>query len=211
MNTVGSRVYLRAECVTFRKTDEPFGGLSNMAPGYPLIINQCRIRTAEALYQSCRFPHLPEVQKMIINQHSPMTAKMKTRRYYSQSRPDWFSVRNAIMRWVIRAKLIQHYTKFSHLLLNTGSQAIVEEKSRNDYWGAKPIDSLRLEGPNVLGRLLMELREFVRDIERGNKSRPRILQPLFIDNFHLLGEPINAVTCNELSCKEEKQITLFDD
>ena len=73
------REYKRSEVVHFRKTDEEFGGLSNMAPGYPLRINGTLIFTSEALYQACRFPHRPEVQRLIISQTSPMTAKMKSK------------------------------------------------------------------------------------------------------------------------------------
>ena len=72
------RKYDRASSVVFRKTDEPFGGLSNMASGFPLSLNGSRILTSEALYQACRFPHRPEVQRLIIEQKSPMTAKMKS-------------------------------------------------------------------------------------------------------------------------------------
>ena len=52
---VEPRTYQRNECVTFRKTDEPFGGLSNRAPGYPLCVNGLSIMTADALYQACRW------------------------------------------------------------------------------------------------------------------------------------------------------------
>ncbi len=49
------KTYLRDESAIFRKTAERFGGLSNMAPGYPLLINGVRMLTSEALYQACRF------------------------------------------------------------------------------------------------------------------------------------------------------------
>ncbi len=52
------RTYNRDDCVVFCKTNEKFGGLSNMAPGFPLRINDVDFRTSEALYQACRFPHI---------------------------------------------------------------------------------------------------------------------------------------------------------
>ncbi len=60
------RTYNRNESVVFSKTHEPFGGLSNMAGGFPLKVNGLRILTSEALYQACRFPHKPDVQRLII-------------------------------------------------------------------------------------------------------------------------------------------------
>ncbi|MDT8265677.1 NADAR family protein, partial [Roseomonas sp. DSM 102946] len=111
------RTYDRATSVVFLKTKEAFGGLSNMAGGFPLRVNGVRILTSEALYQACRFPHLPDVQKLIIAEASPMTAKMKGKPHRSNSRPDWGAVRVKIMRWCLRVKLIQNFAEFSRLLL----------------------------------------------------------------------------------------------
>jgi hypothetical protein len=41
--------YRRAQCVVFRKTNERWGGLSNMAAGFPLWVNGIDIRTSEAI------------------------------------------------------------------------------------------------------------------------------------------------------------------
>ena len=98
--------------VVFRKTHEPFGGLSNMAGGYPIRVNNVRILTSEALYQACRFPHLPDVQRMIIGQKSPMTAKMKSKPYRKDSRLDWDQVRIKVMRWCLRMKRSRTLTPF---------------------------------------------------------------------------------------------------
>src|SRR5437879_1166540 len=82
--------YQRAECAVFRKTHEAFGELSNMAAGYPLVVNGVSIRTSEALYQACRFPKNPEVQKLIIDQSSPMAAKMYSKAHRNEHcREDW--------------------------------------------------------------------------------------------------------------------------
>jgi len=155
------RTYVRGEVVVVYKTKEDFGGLSNMASGYPLQINGVRILTTEALYQACRFPHLAEVQREIIGQHSPMIAKMKSKPHRKDSRPDWDEVRYKVMRWCLRVKLAQNYAEFGRLLLATRDRPIVEQSRKDDYWGAKLADEAgdTLIGQNVLGRLLMELRE----------------------------------------------------
>src|SRR5690606_37437152 len=107
-------------------TNEVFGGLSNMAGGFPLRVNGIRILTSEALYQACRFPKRPDVQRLIIGENSPMTAKMKSKPYRQDTRPDWDQVRVKIMRWCLRVKLAQNWHKFSELLLATGDKPIVE-------------------------------------------------------------------------------------
>lgn len=187
------RTYERSTAVVFLKTKESFGGLSNMAGGYPLRVNGVRILTAEALYQACRFPHLPHVQKLIIEQNSPMTAKMKGKPYRSDSRPDWDAVRVKIMRWCLRAKLIQNFAEFSRLLLATRDRPIVEESRKDDFWGAKPIEPEVLVGQNVLGRLLMELREELRD---GDRWPAQDLPPLDLPEFLLFGQPIEPIRGN---------------
>jgi ribA/ribD-fused uncharacterized protein len=185
-----TRVYTRDDCIVFHKTKDAFGGLSNMASGYPLRVNGVRILTTEALYQACRFPHLPEVQKEIIGQHSPMTAKMKGKPFRDQSRRDWDDVRAKVMRWCLRVKLAQNYDRFAELLLATREKSIVEYSPRDEYWGARELNQTSLGGENVLGRLLMELRELIKiDIDR----RLTVVAPLQIPNFHLFGKPIESV------------------
>jgi type I restriction enzyme S subunit len=184
------RIYHKNECAVFLKTAEQFGGLSNMAGGYPLSINGIRILTSEALYQACRFPHLPEVQKLIIGQKSPMAAKMKSKPYRKDSRTDWDDVRVQVMRWCLRVKLVQHWEKFGDLLLSTGDKPIVEESYRDQFWGAKPTDEETLCGANVLGRLLIELREKLRD---PNAQKIWVVEPPPLSDFLLLGRPIGSI------------------
>lgn len=183
------RVYSRRECVVFRRTNEKFGGLSNMAPGYPLQVNGIPIRTSEALYQASRFPHNPEVQRLIIQQTSPMTAKMRSKPHRKNTRSDWELVRLNIMRWCLRVKLAQNWSDFGHLLLSTGDRPIVEESKKDAFWGAKPKGDL-LIGKNALGRLLMELREELR--AKGDALRQ--VAPLEIPDFLLYGKAICAIS-----------------
>lgn len=183
------RCWDRHRSVVFLKTREEFGGLSNMAAGYPLRVNGLEIRTAEALYQACRFPHLPEVQLLIISQKSPMTAKMKSKPHRADSRPDWEHQRVTIMRWSLRMKLVQNWSRFRELLLSTGSRPIVEESRRDSFWGAKPDGARSLVGANVLGRLLMELRD---EVATAPESLFEIHPPA-IPRFWIAGRPVAPI------------------
>lgn len=194
-----TRTYDRARSVVFLKTDGPFGGLSNMAGGFPLQVRGTRIFTSEALYQACRFPHMPEIQRLVIEQASPMTAKMKSKPYRKDSRPDWARVRVKVMRWCLRVKLAQNWGKFSELLLRTDDQPIVEESRRDEFWGAKSADEQTLVGMNVLGRLLMELREAVKSQDR---AALQTVEPLDIPEFLLLGRPIGTLAERELGARD---------
>lgn len=188
--------YRRDESVVFLKTKEQYGGLSNMAGGFPLQVNGIPIRTTEALYQACRFPHRPEVQRLIIEQQSPMSAKMKSKPYRADSRSDWEQdkVRVKVMRWCLRVKLAQNWENFSQLLRETGDWHIVEQSRKDDFWGAKPIDDRTLLGANVLGRLLKELRgQLLAAAEQGQLETLQRVEPLQIKDFLLYGHQIEGI------------------
>jgi ribA/ribD-fused uncharacterized protein len=179
------RIYSPDQVVCFRRTKERFGGLSNMAHGFPLAVNGVRICASEVLYQACRFPHLPEVQALILREPGPMRAKAVSRTRQDRTRPDWAAVRVPIMQWCLRVKLAQHRLSFGSLLLSTGEYPIVEVSRHDDFWGAKPSGDHQLVGRNVLGRLLMELRaRLVRDPDSlGKITLPPVPELL------LLGRP----------------------
>ena len=185
-----NQIYQRDECITFLKTAEQFGGLSNMAGGYPLLINDVSILTSEALYQACRFPHKPEVQRIVIAQKSPMTAKMKSKPYRKDSRPDWDEIRISVMWWCLRVKLAQHWEKFGNLLLSTNDKPIVEISHRDQFWGAKPVTSENLDGVNILGKLLTRLREYLKS---SRAEGLKTVSPLALPQFLLMGAPIGAI------------------
>jgi ribA/ribD-fused uncharacterized protein len=184
--------YRRSQCVTFLKTVDRWGGFSNMASGFPLVVNDIAIATSEALYQACRFPHRADVQREIVAQTNPMVAKMKSRKYRQDSRRDFISVRVPIMWWSLRVKLACNTATFAPLLLATEERTIVEQSSRDAYWGAVPSkdDKAMLIGHNILGRLLVLLR---RALEDNGPRAMRAVPPLPIADFLLYGDPIRTV------------------
>ena len=190
LDSAQKRTYQPAEVVSFRRTKEQFGGLSNMASGFPIEVNGILIATSEALYQACRYPNMPHVQRMIIEQRSPMTAKMKGRRYLIDTRSDWHRIRVNVMRWCLRTKLAQNWGTFGALLLSTGDAPIVEDSRRDDFWGAKSVGGL-LIGMNILGRLLVELRE---ELKGPDSDSLRTVEPPQILGFLLCGNEIGKVS-----------------
>lgn len=188
---VSARTYCHAESIVFLKTKERFGGLSNMAAGFPIEVNGLIFKTSEALYQACRFPQQPNIQRLIIEERSPMTAKMRSKPYRELGRSDWLDVRVQVMRWCLRAKLVHNFERFAQLLESTGDKPIVEMKSRGaDFWGAINNGNGELIGPNVLGRLLMELR---RDLRKAGPHDFMQLYPLNIPDFILFERSIEPL------------------
>lgn len=187
---MSTRIYKAKESIVFRKTTEPFGGLSNMASGYALYINEIIVPSSEHLYQAMRYPTHPEIQFEIISQDNAMKAKMISNKYKSHySRPDWDKIQIKVMRWALEIKLAQNWDKFSAILKETQNKPIVEYANDNKIWGAKPINDTELHGVNALGRLLMEIRE--KYINR--EERIFCVFPPNIPAFLLYNNPIDII------------------
>lgn len=184
-------VYERESCIPFRKVTDPFGKLSNMSGGFPLVVNGVTIATTEALYQSFRFTHLPDIQKVIIEQDHAWNAKRKSRVHLKESRADWTLVRVPIMEWVQRIKLAQHFEEFSALLLSTNDMPIVEESMVDGFWGATRSGNHALVGSNVLGRILTKLRMELR--QRDAEEFWLVEPPAGVPEFLLYGSPVHIV------------------
>ena len=180
--------YIAADVAAFRKNKDKWGGFSNMASDFPLVVGGVTIGSSEALFQAMKFPHAPDVQRRILAERSSFqVAKIGRSRQYTP-RPDWREVRVAVMRWALRVKLAQHWERFGALLQASGALDIVEDSSRDDFWGAKPIGGGLLAGENRLGRLLMELRDEL----RREPDALKVVPPA-IPDFLLLGHPIETV------------------
>jgi hypothetical protein len=87
----------------------------------------------------------------------------------------------------LRTKLAQNWQRFGAVLRTTGDIPIVEESTKDEFWGAKPQQNGTLVGMNVLGRLLMELRQEYQEIESGNRQFIKYPE---VSHFFLLGKPL---------------------
>lgn len=202
---ISERTYNKNEVITFSKTTAEFGGLSNMASGYSLFVNETNIANTEILYQACRFPLFPKIQEEIISQSNPMEAKEISRKYIQYSRQDWDVVKFDIMRWCLQVKLLQNYEKFSSLLLSTGDTPIVEFSMKDNVWGAVPVGKDLLKGKNALGRLLMEIRE----VYVKKSIEMEYVNSLNIPAFLLFDRPIDKAHKPEFVIKDLDDIYAY--
>jgi len=204
MNNNGQqRTYTPDKCAVFRVTTAQYGGLSNMAGGFPLLVNGTTVWSSEALYQACRFPLRPDIQKIVLAERSAMTAKMKSKKYRQEhTRLDWEGIKVKLMRWCLRVKLAQNWERFGEILHSTGDRPIVEESRKDDFWGAKRSEDGKLVGRNVLGRLLMELRQ---ELASPNSECLRSVPVPDIPNFFLLGQSIRVINPGPVHPEELKR------
>ncbi len=179
------------KCAVFFKTKEKFGGLSNMCAGFPIKVNGVEIRTTEALYQACRFPHNFDLQREIIAEKSPMSAKFRSRANHEKTRWDFDDIKVEVMRFCLKLKLIHNWQTFSSVLDSTGDLPIVEKSTKDPFWGAQKLTETTLFGQNILGKMLTVLR----DQMRGMDLREEVFMEVpGINNFTLFGSEIRSQT-----------------
>lgn len=150
--------YPAAQCVCLRRVDDEWGVLVNFART-PLLVNNVPCKSAEQLFQLMKFVD-PEPVLAVYNARNPkMTAK-----HWEQShrRADWGSMIVDAMKYCLTVKY-EKSEAFASALRRTAGRHIVEDQTTfrkrwADTWGVK-LEGEEYVGPNLLGRLLMELRD----------------------------------------------------
>ena len=150
--------YPISECVAIRKVKEPWGIFGNFAPT-PIIINGVTFKTSELLFQLMKFKEKEPILAVYNANPPKMIAKHweKTHR-----REDWGRMIVDAMKFCITQKFEQS-EEFRKELERSKGKYIVEDqtsfpKKSPDTWGVKQQGS-DFVGPNLLGRILMELRK----------------------------------------------------
>ena len=144
------------DVINFYRVSEDFGCFSNFAP-YPIQVDGKQWPTSEHYFQAQKFED-HEHQEAIRKTKSPMIAARMGRDRKKPLRRDWESVKVEIMRKAVRAKFTQH-EDICRILLATGDAQIVERTENDSYWG----DGGDGSGENMLGRILMEIRDQLRN------------------------------------------------
>jgi ribA/ribD-fused uncharacterized protein len=144
-----------AETIHFYRVGDEHGYFSNFA-AFPIDLDGRTWPTSEHYFQAQKFESW-EHQDAIRQTPSPMIAARLGRDRSKPIRKDWETVKIAIMRRGVLAKFTQH-AELCAKLLATGDATIVEHNERDAYWG----DGGDGSGHNMLGRILMEVREELR-------------------------------------------------
>jgi ribA/ribD-fused uncharacterized protein len=150
--------YPAEKCVCIRKVAEKWGILGNFART-PLCVKGVTLKNSEQLFQLMKFIDEEPVKKVYNAGNPKYTAKHweKTHR-----RSDWGRIIVDVMKFCLTLKYEQN-DSFKDKLLKTKGFFIVEDqtsfpKKTADTWGTKLVGD-EYVGPNLLGRLLMELRD----------------------------------------------------
>ena len=132
--------------------------LCNFDHPRPVTIFGLTFQNSEAGFQAMKTISL-KARKAFCNLE-PATAKALGRALSLRS--DWDEVKDGIMKQIVEAKFRQNPDLVEHLLA-TGDEELIEGTWWNDrYWG---IDLRTGIGENVLGRILMQVREKLRNVD----------------------------------------------
>lgn len=143
------------EVIRFYSVGDEYGEFSNFA-AYPITLAGKRWPTSEHYFQAQKFAD-PRLRERIRKANTPMIAARLGRDRSSPLRRDWESVKVSVMTEAVLAKFTQH-EDLRALLLATGDAQLVEHTPNDDYWG----DGGDGSGKNMLGRILMRVRERLR-------------------------------------------------
>ena len=153
--------YPSSQCAPFCKVRDQWGIFSNFAQT-PIDVDGMSFNCVEKLFQCLKFRSADAIRE--IYESNGQTIKMKAKKWSRTDalRPDWGSMIVDAMKFCLHMKYSQS-AEFKNALSNSKGLYIVEDqttfqKKSADTWGCKLHENYYV-GPNLMGRLLMELRD----------------------------------------------------
>ncbi len=145
------------DVINFYSTKGEYGCFSNFSR-HSVKLDGEEWPTTEHYFQAQKFKgtsHETEVRKAA----SPMIAANMGRDRKRPLRADWEQVKDDVMRTAVRAKFTQNKT-LHKILLSTDDAVLVEHTENDSYWG----DGGDGTGKNMLGKILVEIREELKNV-----------------------------------------------
>jgi N-glycosidase YbiA len=149
--------------IRFYSTKAEYGCFSNFS-AHLVRLKGHTWPTSEHYFQAQKFAGTP-YEEEIRQAASPMIAARLGRSRKQPIRPDWESVKDALMREVVLAKFTQH-ADIRAILLATGDAELVEHTTNDSYWA----DGGDGTGKNKLGRILVSIRDELRAQEQQQQQ-----------------------------------------
>ncbi|GAB4202929.1 MAG: NADAR family protein [Coleofasciculaceae cyanobacterium] len=155
--------------IYFYKLSDPYGCFSNFSP-HPIEVDGLDWQTVEHYYQAQKFVATENERliQVIRDAQTPMEAAQIGRDRTLKLRCDWEEVKQQVMWQGVLTKFLTH-TDIQAILLDTGDRLIVEDSPTDYYWGCGQDKT----GQNQLGKILMNVRQEIRQRLQGNLSFPK--------------------------------------
>ncbi|MBQ3474716.1 MAG: NADAR family protein [Bacilli bacterium] len=120
-------------------------------------------KTSEHYYQSKKFDD-PDVVNRIINAKTPKEASIIGRDRNNKKRENWKEIKKDVMFEAVLYKFLNN-EEIKDKLLKTGNEEIIEETTKESYWGCGP----NHDGENNYGKILCKVRDYIRNEQEKSK------------------------------------------
>lgn len=147
------------QIIRFNIDNSPYAAFSNFAP-YSVDLDGRHWPTVEHYYQAQKFSDSGLVEQI---RNAPTPGRAKRMGRGTKPRPDWEAIRDDVMYRAVKVKFEQH-DRLRELLVSTDDLELVEHSPHDSYWG----DGGNGSGKNMLGRILMRVRDEIRASEHSN-------------------------------------------
>jgi N-glycosidase YbiA len=141
--------------IYFYSARDAYGCFSNFSP-HGVELKGAWWPTTEHYFQAQKFAGTPHEEAIRLAKTPKQAAEMGRDRK-RPLRADWEQVKDDVMREAVLQKFRTH-KDIRQLLLDTGDEELVENAPGDYYWGIGADGS----GKNLLGNILMEVREELR-------------------------------------------------
>jgi len=145
---------LSADVINFNSKTDGYGWLSNFGNSPMCGGDNKQYPTAEHAYQASKTTDLA-FRERIRTAYSAAQARVIGRN--APLRADWGSIKNGVMKRILEAKFAQN-PGLADKLLGTGNNVLMHEAPWDSYWGSGKTGN----GQNIMGQMLMEIRESLR-------------------------------------------------
>jgi len=142
--------------IKFYKLNDEYGCFSNFSRNGFTLEGKYWI-TSEHYFQAKKFEGT-DFEEIIRLMDNPMDVAIKGRDRSLPLRKDWDKVKDNIMRKAVFEKFSQN-EDIRHILLSTIDEELIECTTSDYYWGCGKNGT----GKNMLGIILMEVRELLKE------------------------------------------------
>ena len=147
----------------FCKVDAPWGIFSNFGRT-PLVVDGVSFDCSEKLFQVMKFADMASRKAVFKAKGQTMKMNAKHQEKVGTVRPDWGEIIVDAMKFCLMQKYTQSEAFRTELERSRGLFIVEDQttfpKKNPDTWGVKQSgDGKEYIGPNLMGRLLMELRD----------------------------------------------------
>ena len=159
----GDQTYPISTSVFFHKKTDAHWILSNMA-AVPLVVEGVRFNSSEHLFQTMKFTS-KESMIAVYHSNSPKMTAKHYQKLGGHRRHDWGRIFIDVMKFCLQIKYEQSPEFRKELELTRGGSIVELQDTKKDNvtsranaWSVKTKGDYYI-GPNIMGQLLMELRD----------------------------------------------------